>query len=118
MAVHLCGICGQVRARSGEDICPVCWLVDELKREHDAGDHTAINSSCVDCTRTLTKKQFRNLVRPESYQKAIDKSRAQTKAEKKSVPRKMRAERIDHSQCGHPMTPPARAICRAKKSTG
>lgn len=105
MAVHLCGTCGQVRARVGEDICPVCWLVRELRREHDDGEHTAINSSCVDCTRTLTKKQFRDLIR------------VQPTVEKKKSPRKPRAVPsgyIDHSACGHLLTPSARAKCRAK----
>jgi hypothetical protein len=89
MAVHLCGTCGQVRARAGEDICPVCWLVRELAREHWDGEHTTINESCVACTRIPTKP--------------------------KSTGRTVLADRIDHSKCDHPMTPRERAKCRAKK---
>jgi hypothetical protein len=59
MAVHMCGTCGQVRARAGEDMCPVCWLVRELAREHRDGEHTTINESCVACTRMPTKPTAR-----------------------------------------------------------
>lgn len=108
MAVHLCGTCGQVRARDGEDICPVCWLVRELRREHQAGEHTTINSSCVDCTRTLTEKQFRDLVRTRPLAEPQKRP-----ARKHSV---RHSGRIDHSKCDHPMTPPDRAKCRAKRA--
>jgi hypothetical protein len=96
MAVHLCGTCGQVRARAGEDICPVCWLVRELAREHRDGEHTTINESCVACTRMSTKPSAR---------------RARTAR----MARAVRANRIDHSKCDHPMIPSERAKCRAKK---
>lgn len=45
-----CRRCGQTRARRGDDLCPVCWLVQELAREHRAGEHARVNPSCVACT--------------------------------------------------------------------
>ena len=99
MAVHMCGTCGQVRARAGEDICPVCWLVRELAREHRDGEHQEPNASCIACTRAQKP------ARP-------NRSKRRTKSVVTSEPVGIR---IDHSQCNHPMTPRERAKCRTKK---
>lgn len=47
-----CRKCQVVRAKGQGELCPVCWLVDELAREHRDGEHVdKFNSSCVACTR-------------------------------------------------------------------
>lgn len=102
MAVHTCTRCGQVRAKLGEDICPVCWLVAELAREHTAGDHAQLlNVSCVACTRPLGKQRSRALT---------------------AVPLGPMPERRGHVRCYqqglHEATRAGRAWCRRQVAGG
>lgn len=48
----ICVKCRVVRSKNKGGLCPVCWLVDELAREHRDGEHVdRENRSCIDCTR-------------------------------------------------------------------
>ena len=51
-----CSKCQVVRSKEKGGVCPVCWLVAELVREHRDGEHVdRENSSCVDCTQRLNR---------------------------------------------------------------
>jgi hypothetical protein len=84
VARYTCPKCSAVRSKGPKELCPVCWLVAELKREHLAGEHAdRVNSSCINCTRS------------------------------QRVPVKSGLT-LSHDNCDHPRTTRDRAKCRAE----
>lgn len=56
MGAFTCKKCGQLRGRAAGELCPVCWLVRELKREHKSREHKArANLSCIRCARRVAR---------------------------------------------------------------
>lgn len=124
-----------IRAKRGEDLCPVCWLVAELAREHKAGEHNDPehpNASCVDCMRPLrasrTRKEARRLIeaavpyaghgelyrelQAASESRDVMDSAAAFRAQSFVVTPRVGA----HADCDHEATKAARAKCRAERA--
>jgi hypothetical protein len=50
MAIHTCPRCGELRAKFQNSLCSVCYLLDCLVEEHDAGEHDErTQPSCPSC---------------------------------------------------------------------
>jgi hypothetical protein len=99
MGATPCKKCGKIRARAGDKLCSVCWLVRELKREHNRGEHDEReNPSCIRCSRARLKKM------PMPSMPAPGK----TAPAGYSGP-------FSHKDCTHPHTASARAKCRASR---
>lgn len=100
MGARTCGTCGQVRARPGENECPVCWLVRTLREEHDAGEHSGtVNASCIACTRAERERAKRL---PATHPKASQ--------------RRSEGSQTSHAKCKHPNTKGERAKCRRRQA--
>lgn len=100
MAVHTCKQCGKMRAKSPEQLCNVCWLLNELKREHDEGDHKErMNPSCVACTTSNDRNTSDNV-------SDVERTRER---------RSEGSKRGSHANCSHEATPAARARCRRRR---
>lgn len=139
--VVICHQCGIQRAKAGDRVCPVCWLLNTLRDEHRAGDHdTTPNPSCRRCRaegrvevkgfppilglevhpttkRLQLPRNRRDLLDPVPTTTDAPRGR-QRRAEGRKrppVPRETTG-RIDHSACDHPRTPAARAKCRAERA--
>ena len=122
--VWTCTGCGKMRAKSGADLCPVCWLIDALKTEHRAGDHKeTVNASCVDCTRPKTPKRAtgtpqRRKARKRPRGPVLD---TVTGAPVSEVTREFKnigsltGAPGSHRDCNHEPTPGERAKCRRRR---
>jgi hypothetical protein len=80
-----CNKCQVVRSKEKGGLCPVCWLVGELAREHRDKEHVDKgNASCVECTRQMNDTSIK-------------------------VPAQ------NHDDCDHERTSQARAACRRER---
>jgi hypothetical protein len=123
-----------MRAKYGEKLCPVCWLVRELAREHKAGEHDPEkpNASCVACMRPLRavkwRKEPRRLIEAAEPYAGHGELRQELLRASESLIRSVPAvDRVEtrhierlarigaHADCDHPATKAARAKCRADR---
>jgi hypothetical protein len=134
MAGFRCGTCGESRARRGDIECSVCYLVRILAEEHVAGEHSVVNASCIDCTKSVEYvamiRAHRDAMRRQDdtqaalrerrhalYGDGSPTGRLSTNQPVMQAIRPSRSGSIDHSQCDHEKTAKARATCRRAKRT-
>lgn len=107
-----------MRARRGEAVCSVCFLIACLAEEHAAGEHARPNASCKACVRLESyRSMYAADIPPETPQRVRQTlvpgtatGRLTTyKPEMQHVP-------MDHSRCDHEKTSKARAACRRARA--
>lgn len=60
MRAFVCPQCKNTRSKGRDQLCSVCWLLDDLIEEHERGEHSKINVSCPLC-RPRHLEQLREL---------------------------------------------------------